>query len=35
MAWLSIHGWGVGVQVLAKSCKPIPVMLMGAIMGKK
>ena len=23
------------VQVLAKSCKPIPVMLMGAIMGKK
>lgn len=23
------------VQVLAKSCKPIPVMIMGALMGKK
>jgi solute carrier family 35 (UDP-galactose transporter), member B1 len=23
------------VQVLAKSCKPIPVMLMGALMGKQ
>ncbi len=23
------------IQVLAKSCKPVPVMLMGALMGKK